>query len=58
MTVVNLIIALIALVIAVMAYKRAGGTTELRDKTADTLGKMEKALRRIEAKEEQMGPEQ
>lgn len=58
MTIVNFIIALIALVIAVMAYQRAGGTSELRDKTADTLGKMEKALRRIEAKEDQMDAQQ
>ena len=40
-----------------MAYKRSGGAIELpkdlREKTADTLSKMEQALRKVEEKSEQ-----
>ena len=48
MNVVNFILAIIALIIAVLAYQRAGGTKDLRDRTADALNKMEQSLRRIE----------
>ncbi len=53
----NFIIAVIALIIAILAYKRSGGAIELpkdlREKTADTLSKMEQALRKVEEKGEQ-----
>jgi large-conductance mechanosensitive channel len=52
MSVVNFILVIIALIIAVLAYQRAGGTKELRDKTANALKKMEQTLRRIEDKDE------
>lgn len=68
MSVLALIISLVALVLAIKAYQRAGGEAELkkkveglssaidslREKTADLLGKAEAALRR---KEEQEGSE-
>jgi hypothetical protein len=54
MSALNFIIAVIALIIAILAYKRAGGRIDLpkdlREKTADTLAKMEQALRRVEGK--------
>ena len=53
----NFIIAVVALIIAILAYKRSGGAIELpkdlREKTADTLSKMERALRKVEEKSEQ-----
>jgi len=52
MSVINFILAIIALIIGILAYQRGGGTKELRDKTADALGKMENALRKMEKKEE------
>ncbi len=62
MTALALIIAIIALIIAIMAYQRAGGQIEirhqlenlskatdtLREKTADLLERMEAALRKKE----------
>jgi hypothetical protein len=54
MSVVNFILAVIALVIAILAYQRSGGTKEIRDRTADALGKMERTLRRIEDKGEKV----
>ena len=47
------LIAVAALVVAIMAYKKAGGSSEdlqrqmesVRQKTADTLAKVEKSLR-------------
>lgn len=59
MTVLNFIIAIIALVIAILAYQRTSEKGELRkqidslrQKTADVLSKTEKALR---SKEEKKG---
>ena len=54
------LIAVVALVFAVMAYKRVGGTSQdiekqldaAREKTADALSRMEKALRVEDKKEE------
>jgi len=53
MLTITFLIAVIALVIAVLAYQKAEGSKDLkeqlaalREKTADTLGKMEKALRK------------
>jgi hypothetical protein len=59
MTALNFIIAIIALVIAILAYQRTSEKGELRkqidslrQKTADVLSKTEKALR---SKEEKKG---
>lgn len=47
-----LLVALVALAVAILAYQEAGGTKDLskkldalRQETADSLSKMEKALR-------------
>jgi len=55
MTIVNFIIAVIALIVAILAYQRTGGSKDLkiqvsafRKKTADALAKIEKALRNQE----------
>lgn len=50
MTIVNLIIAIIALVIAVIAYQKAGGTHDLREKMLELIGKLEQSLRNEEGK--------
>ncbi|RLA85636.1 MAG: hypothetical protein DRG31_02460 [Deltaproteobacteria bacterium] len=66
MSALALIIAIIALILAILAYQRTGGELELkrrldtlsgaldnlREKTADLLDKMETALRKGEQKEE------
>jgi hypothetical protein len=69
MTAVNFIIAIIALVVAVLAYNKAGGVTDLkkqiesmgplREKAADILAKFEKGLRKegAEEKSEEMPEE-
>ncbi len=61
MTKLNFIIAIVALIIATLAYRRAGGISDLRnqvesmgslrEKTADLLSKLEKRLRKEEAEE-------
>ncbi|MFH1625850.1 MAG: hypothetical protein ABID54_11960 [Pseudomonadota bacterium] len=61
MTVVNFIIAIVALIIALLAYQRAGGMADVkrqieslgsfREKTADLLAKVEKTIRHEETKE-------
>ena len=38
----NFVIAVVALIIAVMAFQRTGGTKDLRKTTAELLAKMEK----------------
>jgi len=48
MNIVNFIIAIVALIIAVIAYQRTGGTKELRRNTAELLTKMEKKIREEE----------
>lgn len=64
MSLLALIIAVVALVIAVLAYQKAGGIRDLqeqaealrfvadnlREKTADALDKLEKSLRKSEEK--------
>ena len=59
MAVINFLIAVIALVIAILAYQKAEGSkdmkeqlTTLRERTADTLSKMERAIRKEETEEE------
>ena len=49
MGILNLVIALVALIIAVMAFIRTGGTKDLRKTTAELLAKMEKRMREEEA---------
>ncbi|MEA3358993.1 MAG: hypothetical protein U9R17_06265 [Thermodesulfobacteriota bacterium] len=41
MSILNLIIAIVALIIAVLAYIRSGGIKDLRKTTASMLSKME-----------------
>jgi len=49
MTVITLLIAIIALIIAVLAFQRTGGTKNLKKTTAELLAKMEKRMREEEA---------
>jgi len=49
MEMLNLIIAIVALVIAVLAFQRTGGIKDLRKSTAELLAKMEKKMREEEA---------
>jgi len=51
MEILNFIIAIVALIIAVMAFQRTGGTKELRKNTAELLSKMERKMREEEASE-------
>jgi hypothetical protein len=49
MYILNFVIALVALIIAVMAFQRTGGIKDLRKTTAEVLAKMEKRMREEEA---------
>ncbi len=49
MGILSLIIAIVALIIAVMAFQRTGGIKDLRKSTAELLVKMEKKMREEEA---------
>jgi anaerobic C4-dicarboxylate transporter len=49
MEILNLIIAIVALVIAVFAFQRTGGLKDLRKNTAEVLAKMEQKIREEEA---------
>lgn len=42
---INFIIAIIALIIAVIAFQRTGGTKDLKKNTAELLAKVEKKMR-------------
>jgi len=55
MEVLNSLIALVALIIAVMAFQRTGGTKDLRRSTAELLAKMEKRMREEEAAKAEKG---
>ena len=48
MVVLNFVIALVALIIAIMAFQRTGGAKELKKNTAELLAKMEKRMREEE----------
>jgi len=48
MEIMNLIIAIVALVISVLAFQRTGGVKDLRKSTAELLVKMEKKMREEE----------
>ena len=52
MTVITLLIAIIALIIAVLAFQRTGGSKDLKKTTAELLAKMEKRMREQEASKE------
>lgn len=49
MEILIFIIALVALVIAVLAFQRTGGIKDLRKSTAEVLSRMEKKMREEEA---------
>ena len=49
MEILNFVIALVALIMAVMAFQRTAGTKDLRKTTAELLAKMEKKMREEEA---------
>jgi hypothetical protein len=53
MDTLNLIIAIVALVIAVLAYQRSGGVKDLRQTTASLLAKMEQTIREEQTAEGQ-----
>jgi anaerobic C4-dicarboxylate transporter len=58
MEIFNLIIAIVALVIAVLAFQRTGGIKDLRKSTAELLAKMEKKMREEEAAKVEKGKAQ
>ena len=45
MGILNLIIAIVALIIAIIAFQRTGGTKDLKKNTAELLAKVEKRMR-------------
>ena len=49
MEILNFVVAIVALIIAVMAFQRTGGTKDLKERTAELLAKMEKKMREEEA---------
>jgi hypothetical protein len=55
MNILTFIIALVALIIAVMAFQRTGGIKDLRKTTAELLAKMEKRMREEEAAKVERG---
>jgi hypothetical protein len=56
MDILNFVIAIVALIIAVTAFKRTGGTKDLKKTTAELLAKMEKGMREEEAPVEKGKP--
>jgi hypothetical protein len=52
MVVLNFVIAIVALIIAVLAFQRTGGTKKLKKNTAELLAKMEKRMREEAGKAE------
>ncbi len=54
MDILNFVIAIVALIIAIMAFQRTGGTIrDVRKSTAGLLAKMEKKVREEEAAKEE-----
>jgi hypothetical protein len=49
MDILNFVIAIVALIIAILAFQRTGGSKELKKSTAELLAKMEKRMREDEA---------
>ena len=58
MDILNLIIAIVALLIAVLAFQRTGGIKDLRQSTAEVLAKMEERIREEEAAKAEKGKTQ
>ena len=58
MYILNFLIAIVALIIAVIAYQRTGGAKDLRKSTAEILAKMEKKMREEEAAKVENGKAQ
>ena len=58
MEILNFVIAVVALVVAVLAFQRTGGTRDLRKSTAELLAKMEKKMREEEAAKVEKGETQ
>jgi len=58
MVILNFLIAIVALIIAVMAFQRTGGAKDLRKSTAELLAKMEKKMREEEATKVEKGKTQ
>ena len=57
MEIINLVIGIIALIIAGMAFQRTGGIKNLRKNSAELLAKMEKKMREEEAPVEKGKPD-
>ncbi len=51
MEILNFVIAIVALIIAIMAFQRTGGNKDLKEKTAELLAKLEKKMREEKASE-------
>jgi hypothetical protein len=45
MEIINFIIAIVALIIAIIAFQRTGGIKDLKKNTAEVLAKVEKKMR-------------
>jgi mannitol-specific phosphotransferase system IIBC component len=45
MVVLNFIVAIVALIIAIIAFQKTGGIMDLRKNSAELLAKMEKKMR-------------
>jgi len=58
MEIFNLIVAILALVVAVLSFQRTGGIKDLRKSTAELLAKMEKKMREEEAAKVEKGKAQ
>jgi len=58
MEILNFVVAIVALIIAAIAFQRTGGTKDLRKSTAELLAKMEKKMREEEATKVEKGETQ
>jgi len=58
MEIFSLIVAILALVVAVLAFQRTGGIKDLRKSTAELLARMEKKMREEEAAKVEKGKTQ
>ena len=58
MEIFSLIVAILALVVAILAFQRTGGIKDLRKSTAELLAKMEKKMREEEAAKVEKGKAQ
>ena len=58
MEIFSLIVAILALVVAILAFQRTGGIKDLRKSTAELLARMEKKMREEEAAKVEKGKAQ